>query len=114
MSRSRLVYSSDPEENKRVRKKGQKKKPSPKPKAPAGGGVRVMRSRKGRGGKTVTLVTGVQHCPQALEDLARELKQVCGCGGSVKNGEIMIQGDHRDKIVEALKAKGISAKAAGG
>ena len=58
----------------------------------------VSLSRKGRGGKTVTLVSGLRHCPKALDDLGKNLKRACGCGGSVKDGEILIQGDQRKKV----------------
>ena len=74
----------------------------------------VSRSRKGRGGRTVTLVSGLRHCPEAMKDLAKRLKQVCGCGGSVKAGEIIIQGDHRDKVADELCAQGYQVKLSGG
>jgi translation initiation factor 1 len=76
--------------------------------------VRVQLSRKGRGGKTVTVITGLQHTEATLTDLAKKIKAQCGTGGTVKDGEIEIQGDHRQKIVEYLQKLGYKAKAAGG
>ena len=82
---------------------------------PTGDGVvRVSRETKGRKGKGVTLVTGLRLDDAALEKLASELKRQCGAGGSVKEGVIEIQGEHRDAIVAILKKQGISAKKAGG
>ena len=78
------------------------------------GRVRVSRETKGRGGKGVTLVTGLPLDEAALKALAKQLKQRCGTGGTVKVGVIEIQGDHRDVLVEALKKLGYEAKRAGG
>jgi len=78
------------------------------------GTVRVARETKGRKGKGVTLVTGVPLDEQALEALAKELKQKCGTGGAVKDGVIEIQGDHRDRLVEELQRRGYRVKKAGG
>ncbi len=76
--------------------------------------VRVQASRKGRGGKTVTVVTGLQHSPDKLKDLAKKLKAQCGTGGTVKDDTIEIQGDHTQKLVEVLISLGYGAKASGG
>lgn len=82
---------------------------------PKGDGiVRVSRETKGRKGKGVTLITGVPLHPEGLRNLAKELKQTCGSGGTVKEGVIEIQGDHRDTLVEALGKKGYVVKRAGG
>jgi translation initiation factor 1 len=82
---------------------------------PAGDGiVRVRRESKGRGGKTVTVVTGIQGDDSAIKALATELKKRCGSGGTVKNGNIEIQGDFCDVIVEELSRRGFSVKRAGG
>lgn len=76
--------------------------------------VRLQRETKGRKGKGVTLVTGVPLAPSELKKLAKELKQLCGTGGSVKNGIIEIQGDQRKSLQQALQAKGYPVKLSGG
>ena len=83
--------------------------------APEGDGIaRVGRSSKGRKGKTVTSVTGVPLPPEALRDLSKELKRLCGTGGTLKDGVIEIQGDHRDTLVEELERRGFRVKRTGG
>ena len=69
---------------------------------------KVRLDKKQRGGKIVTLIEGLIMSEDAIEDLSRQLKTHCGGGGSAKNGEILIQGDHRDKIVQWLIKKGYS------
>lgn len=82
---------------------------------PPGDGVaRVSRSTKGRGGKCISLVTGLRLESAALEKLAKQLKQKCGAGGTVKDGTIEIQGDHRALIADELKRLGYQAKLSGG
>ena len=81
---------------------------------PADGVVRVSRETKGRGGKAVTLVKGLDLEPAALVKLAQQLKAACGSGGTVKDGVIEVQGEHRDRIVELLAAQGHNVKLAGG
>ena len=71
------------------------------------------RSTKGRRGKIVSTVTGVLLDEEALESLAGELKRRCGTGGSVKDGVIEIQGEHRDTLVEELEQRGFKVKRAG-
>jgi translation initiation factor 1 len=86
-----------------------------KPSAPAGDGVvRVRRELKGRRGKAVTTIAGVPLDDDGLHDLASELKRRCGSGGSVKEGVIEIQGDHRDELVPLLEDRGFTVKRAGG
>lgn len=81
---------------------------------PAGDGtVRVSRETKGRKGKAVTLISGVPLDAASLDVLARQLKAACGSGGTVKNGVIEIQGDHRDRVIEALGPHGWVVKRAG-
>ncbi len=77
------------------------------------GNVRVGRETKGRGGKCVTLITGLLLNADELADLAKKLKQKCGCGGTVKDGVIEIQGDRRDKVVEELRNEGYNPKKIG-
>lgn len=76
--------------------------------------VRVMRDRKGRGGKTVTVINGVMASPSELATLAQDLKKLCGSGGTIKDGNIEIQGDHCDKVMTKLTALGYRVKRAGG
>ena len=80
----------------------------------ADGVARVSRSSKGRGGKTVTLVSGLALDEVALAQLGKQLKAICGSGGTVKNGVIEVQGDHCDQVMQALLKQGHSAKRAGG
>ena len=70
--------------------------------------LKVRLDKKHRGGKTVTLIEGLQLSDQEIEDMSRQLKTHCGGGGSAKDGEILIQGDHRDKIVQWLIKKGFT------
>lgn len=81
--------------------------------APGQQDLRVWLDRKQRGGKTVTLVKGFVGSDDDLAELARRLKSRCGVGGSAKQGEIIIQGDHRDRVVELLTAEGYRCKKAG-
>ncbi len=76
--------------------------------------VRLMRETKGRKGKGVTLITGMPLDSTDLKQLAKSLKQKCGSGGSVKNGIIEIQGDHRDVLEKELSKLGYKVKRAGG
>ena len=76
--------------------------------------LKVWIDKKQRGGKVVSLIQGFIGNNDDLKSLASDLKSLCGVGGSAKNGEIIIQGDHRDKIVEYLHKKGYGAKKAGG
>lgn len=87
------------------------------PVRPGDGGdgiVRVSRETQGRKGKGVTVVRGLALDEDALARLGRELKAACGTGGTVKDGVIEIQGEHRDRIVERLQAAGMTVKRAGG
>ena len=82
---------------------------------PKGDGiVRVSRETRGRGGKAVTLVRGLDLEATVLADLAKLLRSHCGAGGTVKNGVVEVQGDHAERIVEALLKQGFKAKRAGG
>lgn len=82
---------------------------------PAGDGIaRVRRETKGRGGKTVTTVSGVPLAEDALKELATALKKRCGTGGALKDGVIEIQGDHVELLLEELARRGFKARKSGG
>ncbi|MFN8122705.1 MAG: stress response translation initiation inhibitor YciH [Thermoleophilia bacterium] len=100
---SRLVYSSD------VGRVEEERRAAPVPEGD--GVVRVSRTKAGRKGKTVTLVTGLP--PGDIGAVAKELKKLCGSGGAVKDGVVELQGDHRDKVVAALGGR-YRVKPAGG
>lgn len=77
--------------------------------------LRVTLDRKQRGGKAVTLITGFVGSEEDLADLGKFLKTRCGVGGSAKDGEMLVQGDHREKVIQLLKEKGYSqTKQSGG
>jgi len=76
--------------------------------------IYLHRDAKGRGGKTVTLVKKLALSEADMQELAKKLKQVCGSGGTVKDDLIEIQGEHREKIAEALVKLGYKVKIAGG
>jgi len=78
------------------------------------GVVRIMRQTKGRKGKGVCLITGLALQDADLEKLAKQLKQRCGAGGTVKERVIEIQGDHRETLLEELTKLGYTVKLAGG
>jgi translation initiation factor 1 len=78
------------------------------------GKVRVSRQTQSRAGKAVTLITGLALDASGLEVLARDLKRHCGSGGTVKDGSIEIQGEHRDAVVAELVRRGFAAKRSGG
>lgn len=111
-----LVYSSGfgrvcPECGKAVNACICRKKSAP----PANDGiVRIRRESKGRGGKTVSVVVGVPLNDDGIRALAGELKRRCGSGGTVKDGIIEIQGDHRELLLSELSAKGYKVKPSGG
>lgn len=112
---SRLVYSTDPDVKiERRPKKPKRRAPSRGPNLPDDGVIRVFLERKGRGGKAVSVLRGVQSHPAGKKELAKKLKGKLGTGGAVKEGNIEIQGDHRDRIVELLTEMGYRAKKAGG
>ena len=76
--------------------------------------VRVAREVAGRGGKGVSVITGLPLAAADLEALAGRLKRLCGAGGAVRDGVIEIQGEHRDRLVAQLRKLGYDAKRAGG
>jgi translation initiation factor 1 len=110
MSDNRLVYSTDGGDQRRA-KSARGANPVSGPPLPRDGVVRVFREKGGRGGKTVTVVRGLDG---ELAAVASDLKRHCGSGGAVKGGAIEIQGDHREKVVARLRSSGYRAKLAGG
>jgi translation initiation factor 1 len=106
---SRLVYSTD---TGRVSPPSQKRVPSSV--VPNDGIVRIGRETKGRKGKGVTIISGLPGGEAELKTLAARLKRCCGSGGSVKDGMIIIQGDHRTTLEAELTRQGYRVKLAGG
>jgi translation initiation factor 1 len=117
MVERRLVYDSDAPLNKPGRAPRTVRDTEP-PRAlanlPRDGVVRLLRDRKGRGGKTVTLIAGLTGTPAALAALTSELKRACGTGGTVRGDVIEIQGDVRDRLRLELERRGYTVKIAGG
>ena len=107
-SNNTLVYST---ETGRIKSESAGNKPAC---LQTDGKVRLQRQTKGRGGGTVIIISGIPLPVSSLRDLAGELKKKCGCGGTVKDGIIEIQGDHRDTLMLELQARGYKVKFAGG
>ncbi len=107
-SRLGMVYSTNPDFKYETAEEAE-----PETLAPARQQLRVWLDRKQRGGKVVTLVRGFVGRAEDLDALARMLKTKCGVGGAAKEGEIIIQGDHRDRVVALLTAAGYGCKKAG-
>ena len=82
--------------------------------APRDGFVRIARDRKARAGKTMTLISNIPGDDAALSEMTQKLKKLCGSGGTYKDREIQIQGDHRDKIEGWLVQQGYKTKRVGG
>lgn len=81
---------------------------------PRDGFVRISRDRKGRAGKTMTLISNLPGDDAALGEITQKLKKLCGSGGTSKDQEILIQGDHRDRIEAWLIQQGYKVKRVGG
>jgi translation initiation factor 1 len=109
-SRGRIVYSTDPEPETTPAPA----KPSQPASAPKGQTVYVERDRKRRRGKTVTVVTGVPGNEDKLREVLKTLQKLCGAGGTVSEGEIEVQGDHRERVAEHLTSLGYKVKFKGG
>ena len=109
-AQNRLVYSSET-----GRVQPEKKKQGNNAIRPESDGcVRLRREVKGRGGGTVIVISGIPLDDAPLKELASLLKRRCGCGGSVKSGNIEIQGDHRDLLLTELQDRGYRVKLSGG
>ena len=108
MANSKLVWTSDPETARRLRETGEMDKATGASKdvEPSRQKIRVATDRKRRAGKTVTVASGFQHTPETLAALAGTLKKKCGSGGTAKDGEIEIQGDHVERIRAELAKLG--------
>ena len=105
---AKVVWSSDDGDLRKARDPGLKARRE------AGGRVKVKRETSGRRGKAVTAVYDVPLDDAGLKELAGRLKKRCGVGGSVKDGVVELQGDHRDVVVEVLRADGYDVVLAGG
>ena len=110
MENARRVYSSG---TGRIRPPIPARSPtSTGPQVPNDGVVRIFRDRSGRNGKVVTVIRGLP--VREVEERAAALKRLCGAGGAIKDGAVEIQGDHRERIAECLRALGHTVKLAGG
>ena len=121
MGNNRLVYSTESGRicpscgHKTTKCTCKKKKPVKKQSIyPNDGIVRIVRETKGRKGKTVTVVFGVPLNDKKLQQFAKTLKRLCGTGGTVKDGIIIIQGDHRETLLKEIKQQGHTVILAGG
>jgi len=117
--KARLVYSTEHGQIGKTMSGKDKKKATPPAAAasiknPAKQGIRIGRESKGRGGKTVCVISGLDLPEEALKKLLKKLKSQLGTGGSIKNSCIEIQGDHREKLLILLEKDGHKAKLAGG
>jgi len=117
----RLVYSTESgslakpmADTKRAKRRKEARQPAATPVRAGKQGVRIMRESKGRGGKTVTIITGLPLDDASLKKLLKQLKSQLGTGGAVKQGQLEIQGNHREKIMALLAKAGHPAKIAGG
>ncbi len=105
---NRVVYSTDPDFE--YQKENEEQATLP----PAQQELKVYLDRKNRGGKTATLIKGFVGTEADLTSLGKQLKAACGVGGSAKDGEIIIQGEKRDKVMQLLQKEGYKVKRVGG
>jgi translation initiation factor 1 len=108
MKPSKLVWTSDPEEAKRLRASGANQ--TPVDVDPTKQTIRVTLDRKRRAGKTVTVASGFEHTSETLVAVAQGLKKKCGSGGTAKDGEIELQGDHLARVKSELERLGYRVK----
>lgn len=108
MKNSRIVWTSDPEEAKRLRETSEPARATDAPAASQTIHVRIDRKR--RAGKTVTVAGGFDLTPESLTKLAGVLKKRCGAGGTAKDREIEIQGDHVELVIAELQRLGFRAR----
>lgn len=111
---TRLAYSTGgpvPEPKKEGRPN--RHTPAPAPRDTGKGGIRIRLDRRASD-RVVTVVSGLPGRPAELAELAKALKSACGAGGTVKDGALELQGDHRDKVEAALSARGLKSKRSGG
>lgn len=101
--RLNIVYSTNPDFNYHVEEEEETETIDPKQQK-----LRVNIEKKGRGGKTVTAISGFVGTEEDLKELGRKLKTKCGVGGAVKDGEILIQGEFKQRIIDLLKTEGYS------
>lgn len=101
--RLNIVYSTNPDFNYDKEEEAEAETLEPKQQK-----LRVSIEKKGRGGKTVTVISGFIGSEEDLKELGRKLKTKCGVGGSVKDGEMLIQGEFKQRIIDLLKAEGYS------
>ena len=111
-----VVYSTDSAAAKRCPRCGSYPCRCPQPKSlpPEQQTACIRREKKGRGGKTVTVIMDLQLTPGDMKTLSKQLKKKCGTGGAVKDGTIEIQGDQREKVAEELQKLGYATKFVGG
>lgn len=107
-SSKRIVYQEFGQDNSPALQRPDQEQPPQKQ------NLRVQATRAGRKGKTVTVITGFQSKPETLQTLLKQLKTQCGTGGTIKENEIEIQGEHKQKILEILIKLGYKAKISGG
>jgi translation initiation factor 1 len=105
---TKLVWTSDPEEARRLREAGKLETPADIDSAKQT--IRVFTDKKRRAGKTVTVASGFKHAPDTLTSVAAALKKKCGAGGTAKDGEIEIQGDHVARVAAELEKMGYRVK----
>ena len=108
MGKGKIVYREFGESDESALERGVPDRP------PGEQNLRLQTSRKGRGGKTVTVISGFEAKTDTLNALLKQLKSHCGTGGAVKEDTLEIQGDHREKLLQFLLKAGYKAKISGG